>query len=336
MKTDRDYKKYYDNLKETIQELANLAGVKDLDKYYVPLCTHRMKRDGSDKLTDKIVMEQFALSLQNSGRGHKLIQFPADGENPANGNEQKVYEKFSNLELFDPAKYPNPAGYCISSLTDELRTFYRNGIWAEKRDSVSDAKNRTDAKSNNKDSLEVYVQGLFKAADFLKEMHGSKNEKGKKSGLKLVCEAVSLEPDKWDENQMVDRPKRSEPNVLHELRKIDGLGPALSRDFLKECGCLWLAKPDVHLIAVLTKIGILDNLGVKNDYYYSKTVNGANEFSKRMFEFADSVSMNAIDENVTPFKIDKMIWLACTGSFYLEEPPVTLGLREILIRKLKK
>ncbi len=31
MKNDRDYKKYYDNLKETIQELANLAVVKDLD-----------------------------------------------------------------------------------------------------------------------------------------------------------------------------------------------------------------------------------------------------------------------------------------------------------------
>ena len=330
MNTDRDYKKYYDNLNETIQELADLSGVKDLDKYYVPLCTYRMKRNGSDKLTDESVMEQFALSLQNSGRGHKLIQFPANGKNPANDNERKVYNKFSVLELFNPAKYLDSAGYCISGLTNELQTFYRNEIWSEKRDSASDAEHRTDAKSNTKDSLEVYVRGLFEAATFLKEMHGSE-QKEKKSGLELVREAVDLNKlDKWDENKMEDRPKRNKPNVLHELRKIRGLGPALTRDFLKECGCLWLAKPDVHLIAVLTEIGILDNLGDKNNYY-SNTVNGANEFSKKMYEFAASVS-----EDITPFKIDKMIWLACTGSFYLEEPPATLGLREILIRKLEK
>lgn len=344
MKTDRDYKKYYDNLKETIQELANLAGVKDLDKYYVPLCTHRMKRDGSDKLTEKIVMEQFALSLQNSGRGHKLIQFPADGENPANGNEQKVYEKFEELGLFNPDNYhpkpndnyhPKPNDIYISCLADKLQTFYRAKIWSDKGGSVSAAERRTDASANSKDLLKGYVQGLFDAATFLKEMHGQKEEE-RKNGLELICDAVRPKTGKWDESTMEDRPKRNKPNVLHELRrKIGGLGPALSRDFLKECGCLWLAKPDVHLIAVLTEIGILDDLGDKNGHY-SNTVNGANEFSKKMYEFADSISEDTADESVTPFKIDKMIWLACTGSFYLEEPPVTLGLREILIRKLKK
>lgn len=332
MKTDRDYKKYYDNLKETIQELANLADVKDLDKYYVPLCTYRMKRDGSDKLTERIVLEQFALSLQNSGRGHKLIQFPADGENPANYNEQKVYEKFGELRLFDLDNYPKPVDGAdarsnfINDKAYELQTFYRNEIWSEKSDSVSDAARKTNASSNTKDSLEVYVRGLFDAATFLREKHG----------LEIICDAVSFGTDIWDKDKMEDHPKGDEPNVLHELRKMPGLGPALSRDFLKECGCLWLAKPDVHLIAVLTKIGILDDFGDKSGYHYSKTINGANEFSKKMFEFAASVSKDKVDENVTPFKLDKMIWLACTGSFYLEKPPVTLDLREILIRKLEK
>ncbi len=335
MKTDRDYKRYYYNLKETIQELANLAGVKDLDRYYVPLCEYKRKRNSSDKLTNEIVMEQFALSLQNSGRGHKLIQFPADGKNPANDNERKVYEKFEELGLFNPDNYhPKPNDIYISCLADKLRTFYRYEIWSDKGGSVSAAERRTDASANSKDSLNGYVQGLFDAAAFLKEMHGQ-NEEDRKNGLKLICDAMRPNTGEWDESTMEDRPKRNKPNVLHELRKIDGLGPALSRDFLKECGCLWLAKPDVHLIAVLTEIGILDNLGDKNDYY-SNTVHGANKFSKKMYEFAASVSEDIVDENVTPFKIDKMIWLASTGSFYLEEPPVTLNLREILIHRLKK
>ena len=32
-----------------------------------------------------------------------------------------------------------------------------------------------------------------------------------------------------------------------------------------------------------------------------------------------------VDENISPYKVDKTFWLICSGHFYLEKPEINIG-----------
>jgi len=88
--------------------------------------------------------------------------------------------------------------------------------------------------------------------------------------------------------------------------KIHGLGFALTCDWLKECGCVWLAKPDVHINGVIKHLKNVDK--ITDD-----------EVLKEMFSWAELVRTNNTDTDATAYKLDKIIWLLCTGEFYLDD-----------------
>ncbi|TJX13473.1 hypothetical protein E9840_09535 [Tissierella creatinini] len=85
--------------------------------------------------------------------------------------------------------------------------------------------------------------------------------------------------------------------------KISGIGFALACDFLKELGYTNYPKPDVHLIQVFVEAGLS-----------SKDPISVFEAIVRM-----SDDCKEIDPEVTPYKIDKIIWLICSGKFYIDE-----------------
>lgn len=89
--------------------------------------------------------------------------------------------------------------------------------------------------------------------------------------------------------------------------KIRGVGFALACDCLKELGYINYPKPDVHLIEVFSGLGMSDNNPIS-----------VFEAIVRMSE-----DCKEIDDKVTPYKIDKIIWLICSGRFYLDD--VTIG-----------
>lgn len=89
--------------------------------------------------------------------------------------------------------------------------------------------------------------------------------------------------------------------------KISGVGFALACDCLKELGYLNYPKPDVHLIDVFNGLG----LSSKDPIDVFETIA---KMSDACIE---------IDDTVTPYKIDKIIWLICSGRFYLDG--VTVG-----------
>lgn len=89
-------------------------------------------------------------------------------------------------------------------------------------------------------------------------------------------------------------------------KKIHGLGFALTCDWLKECGCTWLAKPDVHIKGVVMHLKNVE--AIKDD-----------DVLNEMFAWADKVKSSGIDANATAYKLDKIIWLLCTGKFYLDD-----------------
>lgn len=78
-------------------------------------------------------------------------------------------------------------------------------------------------------------------------------------------------------------------------REIHGMGLALACDWLKEIGYLDYPKPDLHMIDVFCQAGLADR-------------DPWNSFK---------AAINAAEEaNVTPYSLDKVIWLICTGNFY--------------------
>lgn len=91
--------------------------------------------------------------------------------------------------------------------------------------------------------------------------------------------------------------------------EIDGIGFPLACDFLKEIGCLEYGKPDVHVKKILAGLGFIamkSNNPVKENYETFKVLN--------------RISLN---NQVTSFEVDKLIWLIGSGRFY--NSGITIG-----------
>lgn len=78
-------------------------------------------------------------------------------------------------------------------------------------------------------------------------------------------------------------------------QEIHGLGFPLACDFLKELGWSQFAKPDVHIKTVLSSLRLSDD----SDYQAFKTI-------------VRLASLNG----QTPYDLDKVIWLSCSGRLY--------------------
>ncbi len=77
--------------------------------------------------------------------------------------------------------------------------------------------------------------------------------------------------------------------------KIRGIGFALACDALKELGYTDYSKPDVHLIEVFHGVGICEGNPVS---------------------VYEAIGRMADDCNETPYKVDKVFWLICSGNYY--------------------
>ena len=97
-------------------------------------------------------------------------------------------------------------------------------------------------------------------------------------------------------------------------KSIKGIGFALACNALKELGYLDYVKPDVHLI------DICDVLNIS---------------SRDPIAVFDAMQIIASDNSITPYKLDKVLWLVCSGNFYKDGVKVN-GRKEELISKLSE
>lgn len=141
--------------------------------------------------------------------------------------------------------------------------------------------NGTHSKETN---WEKYCKGLYDGLQFLDAKNG-------------IDEINSLINYKFTE--ISDEFSKLLKRVEAIEKQIYGLGFALTCDWLKECGCEWLAKPDVHIMEVVK-------------YFKKKEKISNKEVLEFIFDWSKLV-------NSTSYKIDKIIWLLCTGNFYLTE-----------------
>ena len=115
-----------------------------------------------------------------------------------------------------------------------------------------------------------------------------------------ACSFISTFKDSTDFDNFVNSFSYNEftiaslPMLLE--KEIFGLGFPLACDFLKELGYTQYPKPDVHIKDVLVAFDMCEN----NDFDAYKAV----------------IKMAKIN-NDTPYNVDKVLWLICSGRFYL-------------------
>lgn len=85
--------------------------------------------------------------------------------------------------------------------------------------------------------------------------------------------------------------------------KIKGIGFALACDTLKELGYHNYPKPDVHLIEVFSQLGLAEEDPIS--------------VFEAIVEMAEVCK--EVDPESSPYKLDKIVWLICSGRFYLDD-----------------
>ena len=100
---------------------------------------------------------------------------------------------------------------------------------------------------------------------------------------------------------------------LYISTKIKGIGFALACDALKELGYLEYPKPDVHIIRLFNELELS---------------------SKKPISVFEAVVKMAEDNKVTPYRVDKLLWLICSGRFYKDDKQVG-GHRDDFIKYVK-
>lgn len=139
------------------------------------------------------------------------------------------------------------------------------------------------SKDSKMNSWFKWSTSIIDAANFIKNF---KDVEGFKNFVNL-----------YDYNTLT---RRSLPLLISS--KIRGIGFALACDCLKELGYLNYPKPDRHIVGIFTKLGLSDN-------------NQMNVFDAVICMYEDCKN---IDNRVTPYKIDKILWLISSGTFYLD------------------
>lgn len=114
----------------------------------------------------------------------------------------------------------------------------------------------------------------------------------------------------WDKHPGLELP-------FYWSKKITGMGFALSCDFFKEIGYEF-SKPDIHIRNVFKEVFSQELKDIKTD----------EELCAAFISAVGQLNQNGI--KTTVYKFDRMIWLACTGKFFLHEY-LPASLRERLI-----
>lgn len=89
---------------------------------------------------------------------------------------------------------------------------------------------------------------------------------------------------------------------------IHGIGFALACDALKEMGFCEFAKPDVHICNVFFELGIAQQS--------NSTLNNQLLVLESFYKLVGDINQNSQGKKITPYALDKMIWLCCTGNFH--------------------
>ena len=167
---------------------------------------------------------------------------------------------------FDPAKVAARYSFCSKLLLEDI---------------IKKVKPRGKIRKTKRAIWPKYCQTIISSAHFLSQFESASK----------FFEWVDF----FDKDS---RARAALPMLLS--REIDGMGFALSCDFLKELGYLNFGKPDVHIHDIFKGIGLCSKK--EDDYHVFKTIVRV-----------------ANNNGVTAYNVDKLFWLIGSGYFYKDK-----------------
>ena len=297
-----DAKTFYAETKKFLNRKATASGVADLKKYYV-LTDHKMDWFKNEKLfTGNTINEAFAQLVfhgQNATMISNIVKF----------EENYAFLKKFTLN-FDPKKFY--AKYCSKGTEDEqianvVKAFKYNH---EKKEGL--IWNSEKSKEENKDKIAKRFAKLL--------INGSKYLKDFKTKTELVDDLLAHHT-LYKHGQNLDDNRNLIKYFMGKMDDGSGFSVALTCDYLKELDLVFnfLAKPDVHIMDVMA---VYKN---KDKGYYYNTESKAYECLKEFQKLVKEINQNLKGDNkITVYQLDRMIWLICSGKFFLD----TIGLNK--------
>lgn len=253
-------KEAYRLINNTLNKQFIDRNIVDGEDYYRPNYLNLWKDENIMQINKdnykKIMFKQLAISLQNTGHMSRSIKLDFS----SNIDEYVIRTKeITNIcHLFD-----------LKAFCKEFKDYKALYSKFEKSD-----KGTKESKENGLSNVQKYCRGLFQGAHYIN---------------KIDFDNFSIELS-FKENTI------SNSSVINELVKkikiiqdnIKGFGFALACDWLKEIGCEWLAKPDVHIKEICK--AIKPELEKAKDEEYIKFMNEM-----------------AIANEISTYKLDKMM-----------------------------
>lgn len=287
---------FYNTTRAFLLRKAAANRVENLDRYY--------------RLTDTLLPWYQNFEGDEISRCFAQLAFHAQNATMIS-NIVKFEEKFDFL--YEACCHFNPTGfvdrYCpngssfddqISSIVEVLRYNEQNNPNGLRWDSSK-------SKEENKDSIaKRYAKALINGAKYLKNFH-SKQELIND----LVCHRT---PSVY--RRVVDINKDLIKYFMEKMGSGSGFSIALTCDFLKELDeCFdFLAKPDVHIMDVMATY-----LRKPSKEYYYYTEAKARECLRDFQALVVDINLELPEaERITVYQLDRMIWLICSGNFFLD------------------
>lgn len=273
----------YSYAKCKIEKLAKAQDI-NIDKYYAPNCDNKYL--------------QLCGDIQDGGFISGIINFFGN----YNGEEtvkDRIEQIIPNFDYRTVLEYDN-----WETLLEKFCKVMPAKLDSQKQLLIN---------QKNPTIWQKYVKGIFQGAEYL----GLKY-----TNIKSIDDILSDTPYDFE----------SIKSKLYELRllknKICGFGFALCYNWVKECGAQWLAKPDRHISKIVNTIIEKDHGSwksfIKENPRYNNYENGEKlvreeQIALFMWEWANDPKMKEVDADITPYKLDRILYLYCTnGNFYLE------------------
>ncbi len=285
-----DYIKIYKDIENLLSKKALKANIHDLSKYYNP-----------EGINQSFYL-RLASSLQNGTSSGMDRSIKFNGE-----NREEILRVLHGCDYKAVLKEYKSDKDLYNALCENITDGGKEA--REKRASKAKTEEKKEKINKRPTNWEKYAEGLYHGAQFL----------GEENGNELIETMISY-------NGTDTLPMDTIKSMFNKIKEIKGLGPALICDWLKECGCTWLCKPDVHIKRVYQAM-LETETNTTVDYEKIKDF----DVIEYYFNWVQKLRKSGIDTTV--YKLDKMIWLICTGEFYLHKDEST-G-RNTLIERIK-
>lgn len=302
-----------------------------INEKYHPICV-----DIND-ITFKIILKRFCIQLQNYQAMPRAINYIS--YSPKKENSYTLDGLSDNNEI-----YQTVINY-LKNKFEDIPNSRVNDIFQELLNKDSNFKEVIDEdKQYLNNAWKKYSKGIMDVLRQIKDKNNQFNKEVQNSYVEKInnyckyfddIEIDSLLEDikkitRLNRNNIANKYIDFKYKIKDFYNNIHGIKDALTLDFFKELHCTKLIKNDVHIkecykwLNFSTDCKENSSNGIKEDYKVLQFIKHCIDYQKEN------------GEEYTPYYIDKLLWLCCTGNFYEDGITIQNMNRKIFFEYLDK